>query len=255
MQSEPEKWTKLGAVIYLKGCEPFKSQPFVSDFRKRWPGVSLVGEGREGNRAYFGIGDCHFAVEFRAARVPQPATDAVLRMTAQWPDAERELAPHQTHLAVSASVDHGNALNLACEFTRVLAALATVSDSIGVCWLNGSVLCTRDEFVGIAAEMLGLGTPPLMLWIATHWKSEGQLIHTKGMSQFAAAELFLAQQPGSSLEMVEYLFDLAHYVLTSGNELVEGETIDGPKGVFRIVSLDGSDSGKKGTMLVPMKVN
>jgi hypothetical protein len=204
-----------------------------------------VGEGQEGNRAYFGIGECHFAVELRAARVPQPTTDAVLRMTPQWPDAEKELAPHQAHLAVSASVDHGDAVNLACEFTRLLAALASVSASIGVCWLNGPVLCSAEEFVGIAAEMLGLGTPPLMLWIAAHWKPEGQLIHTKGMSQFATADLFVAQQRERSVEMVEYLFDLAHYVLTSGKELIAGETIDGPRGVFRIESLSGSDSRKR----------
>lgn len=254
MQSKPEGPKKLGAVIYLRRSNPFELRPFLSNFQKRWPGISILDEGREGNRTYFAIGECHFAVELHREPVPKNVTAAAFRVTTRR-DLEKKLAPHQAYLAVSASADDGDTLNLACEFTKVLAALATVSDSIGVCWLKGPVLCTTKEFVGIASEMLGLGTPPLMLWVAARWEPEGQLIHTKGMSQFAAPELFLAQQPEASLEMVEYLFQLVHYVLTPGKELLEGETIDGPQGVFRITSLGGNVPREKGIMLVPMKVN
>jgi hypothetical protein len=68
------------------------------------------------------------------------------------------------------------------------------------------------------------------------------------------SDLFLAQQPGPSIEVVAYLFDLASYVLTSGNLLLDGETIDGPKGTLRIESVK-SESEKRGLMLFPMQPN
>jgi hypothetical protein len=248
---------KQGAAIYLSSPRPPQMKEFASDFRTRWPGVPLKSEGQQGNCVYVGVGDSRMAVEFRPVRVPDGVTSeaAVSAQARHWPTVARDLAPHQAHLAIAASHDGGNVLNLAADLTKAVTSLLSVSDSIGVAWLNGPVVNAARDFVGIASEMFEIDALPLILWIAIAWNPEAHLVHTKGMAQFGAAELFLAEQPEPATEMVAYLFDLANYVLTSGNVLLEGETIDGPKGVLRIQSLSGVESGKRGLMLFPVRPN
>jgi len=72
------------------------------------------------------------------------------------------------------------------------------------------------------------------------------------MLQFGAPEILLAQQAHPSHEAAEHLFEIAHYVLTSGKEILDGETMDGPNGVLRVESVYGRDRGRRALVLVPM---
>jgi Domain of unknown function (DUF4261) len=248
---------KLGAVIYLRTAPPLRLAEFVSKFHERWPELPLANEGRNGNLAYFGGGDSHFAIELRHATIPQEITNSALP-SRHWPDAEKDLALHAAHLKIVASPEPDGAFRLAFDLTRAIVALLDVTDPIGVCWLNssvlnGSVVHSARDFVAIASEMLNINLPPLMLWIAVHWKPQEHVIHTAGMLQFGAPEILLAQQACPSAEMVEYLFEVAHYVLTSGKEILAGETMDGPRSVFRIECTSGSNSQRKAVILVPVR--
>jgi hypothetical protein len=46
--------------------------------------------------------------------------------------------------------------------------------------------------------------PPFLLWVGVNWRPDGHLIHTKGMAQFGAPELFVGKQPKISEELVSY---------------------------------------------------
>jgi hypothetical protein len=218
------------------------------------PDCPWLNEGRNGNLAYFGSGGSHFAVELRHATIPQEVTNSALP-SRDWPDAEKDLALHVAHLKTVGSPEPGGAFRLAFDLTRAIVALLDLTDAIGVCWLNlnGSVLHPASDFAAIASETLGLGLPPLMLWIAVHWKPQEHVLHTTGMLQFGAPEILLAQQVRPSREMVEYLLEVAHYVLTSGKEILAGETMDGPGGLLRIESVGGSDHGRRAVILAPVR--
>jgi len=103
--------------------------------------------------------------------------------------------------------------------------------------------------------MLRIGSPPLMLWINLEWKPKGHLVHSTGMAQFQAPELFLARQSGISKETAEYFFDLAYYIVGSGQEILDGDTLDGPEGVLKVESMKMGKSGKRGLFLVPVRPN
>jgi hypothetical protein len=75
------------------------------------------------------------------------------------------------------------------------------------------------------------------------------------MTQFQAPEIFLAGQGGISQEIAEYFFELAYYVLTTDRDILEGETIDGPRGALRIEFVKAGESGKRGLFLVPVRPN
>jgi Domain of unknown function (DUF4261) len=251
---------KVGAVIYLRTAQPLRLAAFVSKFHQRSPGLRFTNEGCDGNLTYFGTGDdSHFAIELRHETTPQAVTNSALP-SRHWPDAEKDLALHKAYLKIVASSEPDGALTLAFDLTKVIVALLCVTDAIGVCWLNGSVLSgsvvhSSQDFTAIATEMLGGALPPLILWIALHWKPQEHVIHTTGMLQFGAPEILLGQQVHPSPEMVEYFFEVAHYVLTSGKEILAGETMDGPRGLLRIESISGSDPGRRALILVPVQAS
>jgi hypothetical protein len=110
------------------------------------------------------------------------------------------------------------------------------------------------DFVGIAAEMCSTEALPLMLWVAALWNAKARLIHTKGMSQFDALRSFSRSTAWTLDRSGCVPFRSRQYVLTSGNLLLDGETIDGPKGTLRIESVK-SESEKRGLMLFPMQPN
>ncbi len=248
--------SKLGTAIYLKSRGPFLAA-FVSDFKRRWPDESLNDKGKDRNCAFFTIGDFQFVIELRNEAIPQGVTDAALPSTMRhWPTAETELAPHVAHLKIATTLESGKELDLASALTKMVVSLLCVTDSIGVCWLNGPVLHSAQSFVAIASETFGAGVPPLMLWVGVHWKPQERLIHTKGMVQFDAPEILIMLESEPSPEWVEYLLEVAYYAMTSGKEIVDGDTMDGPEGALTIKSIRGSDHpDRTGLILVPVQPN
>jgi hypothetical protein len=228
---------------------------FISDFRKRWPNETLLDEGQQKNLAYFSVGDSSFAIELRYRPVPQGVTDEALPSAIRhWRSAKKDLASNLAHLAIATSLVDGKGLDSACALTRVVVALLSVTDSIGACWLNGPVLHTAESFVGIATQMFAAGVPPLILWIGVYWAEEEGTLHTKGMRQFEAPEIVIAQQAQPSPELVAYLFNVAHYVLISERPILDGETMDGPKGVCRIETIRGGNyPDRRALLLIPVR--
>lgn len=241
-------------VIYLREHLTLGSEDLLSDFEKRWPDVAIKPEGRQQNTFFFGVANSHITVEPRHSRIPDSVTDEAIKRTRHWTDAYEQLKPHTAHVDIAAMAHPSNAVSVASDITKLTACLLALADALGVCWLNGPVLNSRQDFVDISKEVFGAGILPSFLWVAASWEPQCGLIYTTGMNQFGRPDFFLAHQtpPGN----VEYLFDLVNYVLTSGNELLDGETVDGPDGVLRIQALERSDkTGKSGLMLIPVRPN
>jgi hypothetical protein len=249
--------SKLGTAIYLKSRGPFLAA-LESDFKKRWPDESLINKGKHQNCALFTIGDFQFVIELRDEPIPQDVTNALLPGTIRhWPTAEAELKPHAAHLKIATTLRSGKELDAASALAKMVVSVLCVTDSIGVCWLNGPVLHPAKTFVAIANEMFGAGVPPLILWVGVHWKPQERIIHTKGMGQFDAPEIFINLQSEPSPEWVEYIFEVAYYAMNSGTEIHDGETMDGPNGVLRINSICGGDDHpqRTGLVLVPVQAS
>lgn len=254
MQSAPaDQQKKAGAIVYLRSVKPLQLNDLGSNFRSRWPGTAIKSLGVQGNRVYLRVGQTDLAIEISKSRVPDDVTKEALALNRVWHDAQRQLAAHQSHLAVAATIDGGMSTGWAEDITKLLCALLSTTEAIGVCWLNGPVLTPTDEFIAVATEMLRNGVPPLMLWLAAVWLPETGCLYTKGMPQFDSPEIFLSHQKELSAEMGMYLFEVANLILTPGTRLLDGETIDGPGMTFKISILTGEKTGKQGCMLTPMR--
>jgi len=84
---------------------------------------------------------------------------------AHWPEAQKELEQHVAHLKMAASVEPNSALKTAFDLMRTIYSLLSVTDAIGICWLNasilnGSVLNTALDFgVGERGWDLSMANP------------------------------------------------------------------------------------------------
>jgi hypothetical protein len=247
-QTEPQK---IGAVIYLSSNRPLHLPDFLAEFHKNWPLGLLEKTGRELHRAFFRAGKSNFALELHHEPVPQAITDSVVRSTLHWPTADAALAHHPAYLSAAGSVENRGFLTLASDLTKAIAALVSVTDALAVCWLNGPALTPAKKFAATAREMFDTGLYPLALWVAAHFDPEADALHTKGMTQFEAPEIYLAQQPDPAPLMVDYLFQVAQYVLTSHHQIKDGEKMDSPHGTMRIKSTTSGDHGRRVLILEP----
>ena len=239
---------KVGAVIYLSSNRPLHLPEFFAEFRQSWPNLSLEKTGKEPHRALFRVGKSDFALELHHTPVPQSVTEPVADSTLHWPMAGAALAHHQAHLSVD-SGGNGECLSLACDLTKAIAALLPVTDSLAVCWLNGPALNGSESFVETAREMFGTGLYPVRLWVAVGWDARAGALQTKGMVQFGAPEICLAQQVDAAAVMVDYLFHVGQSVLTSRNPIPDGEILDSPHG--KLKTEKSGAPGKRILILTP----
>jgi hypothetical protein len=247
----PPEPQKIGAVLYLASNRPLHLPDFLAEFHKNWPLGLLEKTGKEPHRAFFRAGKSNFALELHHEPVPQAITDSVVHSTLHWPTAGAALALHPAYLSVAGSVENRGFLTLASDLTKAIAALLPVTDSLAVCWLNGPALNPAKKFTATAREMFDTGLCPLTLWVAARFDREVGALHTKGMTQFEAPEIYLAQQSDPAPLMVDYLFQVAQYVLTSHHQITDGEKMDSPHGTMRIKSAAGGDRGRSVLILEP----
>jgi hypothetical protein len=238
-----------GAVIYLSTSRPLHLPDFLAEFQKNWPLGVLEKTGKELHRASFRSGGTDFTLEMRHAPVAQAITDRAARHTLHWPLAERAVAPHTAHLIVNGPAEGRSPLTVACDLTKAIAALLPVTDSIGVCWLHGPALNSPKTFVTAARDMLSTGLYPLNLWVAARFNAEAATLCTQGMAQFAAPEISLASQPDPAPLMIDYLFQVAQYVLTSHHKIRDGERMLGPHGTLKV----RLDAGKRQRRLLVLE--
>ncbi len=250
MSVEPQhEAKKIGAVIYLSSNRPLHLPELFAEFHRAWPNLSLEKTGKEPHRVLFRAGKSNFALELHHTPVPADVSEPVVHSTLHWPMAEDALAHHPAHLSVAGSADGCGVLSLACDFTKAIAALLTVTDSLAVCWLNGPALNASKSFVSTARETFATGLYPLALWIGVRWDAQTGALQTNGMAQFDAPEICLAQQSEPSPRMVDYLFHVGQSLLTSHHSIPDGETTDSPHGKLRV--RNSGAAGKRILILEP----
>jgi hypothetical protein len=221
--------------------------------RKMWgptssnggPRLRFCGEAGRKCHVYTLADDNSARIELHPNRVPQSLIDYVVSGTRHWPDARSELAVDHAHLTVAIPLHGGVGLELARSLTRLLISILSLSDSMGVCWLNAPVLNSAKDFIDIGAEMLGVDLLPLPLWVGACWRPDERVIVSSGMTQFGLPEIQMEHDGKLSVGTIEYFYELANYVILNHDHILDGETIDGPQGTLGMHFGPGIVQGKR----------
>lgn len=148
-----------------------------------------------------------------------------------WPDAVKMAKQHKAHLNIvvmdDSSTDHSieNDIRLAKLHTKLIDA-ALMQDNATAVFTHGAIYNPAD-YSWDAQALRGDGLPIFdWVWLGLFAEKDMKIAYTYGLAEFNRDEIELYStddvSPGEMLDMLE---NITAYVLNSGCELKDGETI------------------------------
>lgn len=171
--------------------------------------------------------------EFTAAvtLVPQPIPASQLEGPAAtawyWPDAASALRRHQAHLLVTLIDEGGAAVKKVEALTRLTAAVAAVTPSVGIFWGPGRLVHSPGAFIDQAVQMRE-DNLPLFLWVdfrIEQMEAGAYRLYTTGLEAISQSEIEVHHFEGSPQDLLDLAYNIAHYMLDNRKALSDGDTI------------------------------
>lgn len=168
------------------------------------------------------------------AHIPMPIPNEEAEANADanlfWPDGKTEAAEHRSHVIVT---NFGAKDQTPVQSAIVVSKLALVAldlfDGIGVYWGNARVCNSREVFEGFCDNLSDEHLPvPVWLRFQVARASDGKVgLYTLGMNQFGLMEIEVDRSPMDRQDLVEFISNLAHYLIQQGPIIADGNTVGG----------------------------
>ncbi len=150
-----------------------------------------------------------------------------------WPNAAQELARHTAHLIV-ALIDEGrDRIAKGIKLTRLAAALLASDEALGLQWGGSRQVHSPAAFIELAAKMAP-DDLPLYLWIDFRIEPIGTAtwrLFTTGLEAFGKLELEVGHYEGDPQDLVNHVYNIAHFQLEQPNGMKGGDTMGLPGNV------------------------
>jgi hypothetical protein len=182
---------------------------------------------RRGDILTFELTGHDVALALMPASIPEQDLEGPIAASSLWPEAAAELRGQRAHLVVTVFAKKGDPIELWMTMTRVVAALATVPSVLGIFWVVAGLVHAPATFRALARNM-SRKQLPLFLWIGFRvgQNPDGSLYgFTTGLQALDHMELEVSQCNWTAAELVDRLFNVAHYLLDRGPVLLESQTI------------------------------
>lgn len=194
----------------------------------------------------------HAFLSFMPAPIPtgeaEAAADSFL-----WPNGSR-FAAHNSHAVVGSAGAHPNRVAAALALTTLATAALQAFDGTAVYWGAGTITIKRDQFMefanGATSEHL-----PLYLWCRFQLvrPAEGRIgLYTVGLRQFGLMEIEVDDSAWQPSELLEFTYNIAHYLIQSGPVINDGDTVGGSEAQRIVVrhGVSSSDPANKAYKIV-----
>lgn len=182
--------------------------------------------GRDGMMT-FKVGTSIVGIALIPQAIPWTALEEACVRALFWTDAAKALKAHTTHVVVSVGDPKLDSVDRALLLTRVICAFLKEFEAVGVYWGAGAVVQSTQIFLDLAAEA-NRSMLPLHLWMSFRVGAAGSggvAGYTVGLRAFDQMELEVLQCGYSPADLVDRLFNCAHYLLDKGPVLLDGHTI------------------------------
>jgi uncharacterized protein DUF4261 len=190
---------------------------------------------------------CTFGEQSVAATlVPHPIEPSQLEgpcATAwYWPEAADALRGHSAHLLVMLVDEGGSAVNKSRRLTQFVTALADQTEALGILWGPGRLIHQRAAFTEQARQMTQ-DNLPLYLWVdfrieqadpadqtnladpSERTDATTLRLYTTGLEALGQTELEVAHYSGQPQQLIEFVYNVAHYLLDQCKTVHDGERI------------------------------
>lgn len=232
------------AMVALRQAE-FPSVEDTARFMKAtWPDAPLPGGAvRKGNVATFHMGEAAGALTLFPMPIPWSQLEGPCSCAWYWPGAEQQMQEHTAHAMVALLDDSSDPVAKAMRLTQLVAAVAQVTDAVGIFWGGGGLVHAPDSFLMLARRMTR-DELPLYLWIDfridRRTDGPGLTLFTTGLEALGQKEIETQSFDGQPQELLETAFNVAHYLLDKKQEPNDGDTMGLADGRRLVVHHDRS---------------
>ena len=201
-----------------------------------------------GNVFTFRLGEAVAALTLFPLSIPRERWVGPAACAWYWPDAVEALQDHQAHILVHLVDEGRDSIRKSMLLTQLVAAVAGLTDSVGVFWGPGRLIHQPKAFLELAQGM-SREDLPLYLWVDFRIERQDGLsadgdsnideqqaagpwcLFTTGMEPLGSSEIEVCDFSGDPGELRATVYNIAHYVLEKQKRLRDGDTIGVGAGV------------------------
>ena len=129
-----EENTTLIGMVALTAADPPELSGVMDAFAALCPEASLERDKTDNGTAIFKLDGNMAAVSLMPAPIPWTELEGPCATAWWWPDATEQMRPHVAHVIVALLGNSGTVLKRHIQLSKLVAAIAQCSDSVGVYW-------------------------------------------------------------------------------------------------------------------------
>lgn len=155
-----------------------------------------------------------------------------------WDDALDAVSQHTSHVAISIVEGHGKPLEEGILLAKLLS-VATEQTGATAIYTNGVLYEAKkyqEETEQLRDDMLPMTN---LIWVDIDFEEDGTVsLYTSGMEEFDQLNVEFLHCPWDPERAWNYILSVANYVLTSGKELTDGDSVGRTEEEQLIVHID-----------------
>lgn len=194
-------------------------------YHVRWENPA---EGKKVEVRFFYVNGQRVDVALMPFPIPPGNWEDACARNSFWPEAAQVCQEHRAHLVITLFGEWGDPIRRHLLLTDFIAAVSEAADALAVCWGAGRAMQSAEFFRQQAAQS-SADNLPLLLWVAFVLvaRDGGPFVSTSGLDAFGVMEVEAGSAHLKPVELLEKVYDTAHYLCTRGPVLRDGDTIGG----------------------------
>lgn len=209
----------------LLASDHFNFANLISDLQDDWQ-LNPEDAGKVQDSFTFSLGGFLCAIAVMPTAIPNGEAAQRARINYYCPDAVEIAQAHRAHLMVTVMDQAGGpAIEVMKIYSKIIASCLKQEQAIGV-YTSGTVF-SADFYRLTCQESLPNGDIPVIVWVfvGLGQNEQGNQLYTVGMEKFQKKEMEILNSHLDMRTLHTSLVSMCSYIITSGLELQDGETI------------------------------
>lgn len=223
-QKKPERNTLLAMPMFNDGdlCEIDK---IINNLKTFW-NFEITDYSGDENVAVFKVNGESVAIANMDVPIPWGDIEGTAEYAYNWPNVLEDLKDHTGHAIVTIMDGQKSPMERFKILSKVLCSILITSNSVGVYQGSQSLLIPSKQYLN-NIEKLKDDDTPIFLWIYIGLKKfkTGNSAYTYGLKDFQKHEIEILDSSLSLEELLEFVGNIASYVITDDITLKNGETV------------------------------
>ena len=214
------------AMVMLNNEAPFNYEAFAKDIAANTQHTVINDSVAGSNSTVLTVDGETVMILYIPLPVPAGDIEGTARYAYNWMTAEKDLETHKAHIIVSVLNSLGDAVQRFTILTAVICSILRTNNAAGVYMGEQSLLIPAKHYLSETKKRTGKNQLPLNLWIyfGLRTVSEKYAGYTYGLKAFDKKEMEITPSNKGLVEIREFLYNIAHYLVESDTTFKDGQT-------------------------------